>query len=135
MGMIFLVILIGSCGTNEKNTSPNKNETTVADEQGENKDISNGEYPMPILSGWEEDQITIETIGDGKIDVWHGEFSFEEEIDDYFELYQSALTDMGFDVTVTEDSEGMKSLDITKEIDGDEHVGNVLFTSNWVKSS
>lgn len=90
---------------------------------------------MPILSGWKEEEISFETIGGGKTDIRHGEFSFNGEIEDYFEPYQASLADMGFEVNVTQDSEGMKTLEFTIVIDGDEHVGNALFTNNWVKSS
>lgn len=144
IGFIFFALLLVGCGTNDKGANSSNEAEEAENTQVENEEVANeaeqeapanDDYPMPILSGWEEEEIVFETIGGGSIDVWHGEFSYAEEIDDYFEPYQSALIDMGFDVTVTQDDEGMKSLEITKVIDGDEHVGNVLFTDHWVKSS
>lgn len=144
IGIILLsIMLLGAC--NNTNKTETSNEESVVEEQqnneeqafGDNKEQadSNDEYPMPILDGWEEIEISFETIGGGKIDVWHGEFSYEGAIEDYFDTYQTALTDAGFEVTVTQDADGMKSLDIEKVIAGDNHVGNVLFTDHWVKSS
>lgn len=149
LGIAFsiFILLLTACGATNTNTDSSdevKAETNEGNEQEpsedaanekEQQEAANNEYPMPILAGWVEEKIVFETIGSGAIDVWHGEFSFAEEIDDYFALYQSVLTDMGFEVTIMQDDEGMKSLEITKVIDGDEHVGNVLFTDHWVKSS
>lgn len=146
IGTLLVALLIAGCNSSEVNGNKKNEETPKVDvkqkEEASNGDkkkkekaAGNDEYPMPILSGWTESEITFETIGNGSIDIWHGEFSFEGEIDDYFEPYQAALVDMGFEVTVTEDVEGMKSLEISKVIEGDKHVGNVLFTNRWVKSS
>lgn len=132
--VIIFILMTGCASNSESDVAKNENESQTDTSSGE-KTNENGTYPMPILSGWEEIEIIFETIGGGNIDVWHGEFSFSGEIDDYFEPYQAALTDMGFEVTVTQDDEGMKTLDIAKVIDGDKHVGNVLFTDRWVKSS
>lgn len=147
IGCSIFIFLLAACGANEINTDSSNEVEAVTNEGNEQESgketaneteqhkTANDEYPMPILAGWVEEEIVFETIGGGAIDVWHGEFSFAEEIDDYFVPYQSALIDMGFEVTITQDVEGMKTLEITKVIDGDKHVGNVLFTDHWVKSS
>lgn len=145
IGILLLIMFITGCDSNtEEHISEDKKSQEVQKEIGsqdretassEEKTTENNEYPMPILPNWEELEIIFETIGNGSIDVWHGEFSFTGEIDEHFESYLVALTDFGFEVNVTQDDGGMKSLEIKKVIDGDEHIGNVLFNDNWVKSS
>lgn len=132
IGVLMVGFLLIGCGSEEKE---DEEPLTEKDDTSEEVSSADDKYPLPILEGWEEIEIKFETIGNGTIDVWHGEFSYTKEIDDYFEPYQAALVESGFDIEVTQNAEGVKKLEFTKEIDGDKHVGNVLFTQNWVKSS
>lgn len=94
--------------------------------------VDNEAYPLPILPGWEEEEVSFEVIGNGTIDLWKGQFTFEGEIEEYFEPYQEALKDLGYEVTVTDDLEGRKTLEFTQVIDGDEYDGNAAFARNLI---
>lgn len=144
---IFLVL--NGCGskniqkdneTHSNSEQQEENETTEnidGNEQGNSETAPAGEndYPLPIMDGWEEIEISFKEMGDGKINMWGGEFSYEGEISEYFEPYQKLLLDAGFTVEVTDDAEGLKSLSFEKEIDGKKATGNALFNQRWVKSS
>jgi len=137
MILITLVLALSGCSEDKKeeNTQPVAKETTTTSTE-ETKEkaepVDETAYPMPILDGWVEDEISFKVISEGKIEVWHGEFTFENPTEDYFEPYQAALRDDGFVVEVTDDSEGFQTLRIHKVIGGKEYVGNVLFTQGRV---
>lgn len=133
--IIFFMMMLVGCGVDSQIISEPTTEGEKGEELERAETSTDDEYPLPILEGWEEIEVTFETIGSGNIDVWHGEFSFEDEIEDYFDTYQAALIEEGFEVEITQDTEGMKSLSFNKVIDGEKRVGNALFTQNWVKSS
>lgn len=141
MGVFILIIVISGCGvTVKEGNEPVKGDPEKIDVAGdigekENVKTENTTYPMPILNGWKEIEIKNDKIGSNKRDIWHGEFSFEGDVEDQFEQYKVALTEMGFEIEVTEDIENAKTIKISKEIDGMQYMGNVSMRPRWVKSS
>lgn len=137
--MLLIALFLSGCGQ-EKAEKPQgaesefKTETTAGTSKVDATTTAEDEYPMPILKGWEEIEIAFKIMGDGKIELWSGEFSFEGPIEDYFESYQAALSEAGFEIEVTEDAEGFKTLEFEKTINGKKYVGNALFNDGWVKS-
>lgn len=142
---LFTTLLLSGCGSDNsdepkkadgpKKVEVSKGADTTKDTQSEKNVTDHEAYPLPTLEGWEEIEVSFKTMGDGKIELWSGEFSYEGSSDDYFKTYQMALKDEGYEVEVKDDSEGFQSLHFTITVDGKNYVGDALFTQNWVKSS
>lgn len=76
------------------------------------RSVNDSEYPLTILAGRKE-EISFEIKGDGKNEIWSGEFSFEGPTANQFEQYQTAWTDAGFEIEEMDDTENMQSIEFT----------------------
>lgn len=84
--LLFIAMFMVGCSSGTSNESKESSEVEV-----ETTAINYEEYPLPVLSGWVEEETSFKNIGNGTIDLWSGQFTFEEEIDVYFEPYQEAV--------------------------------------------
>lgn len=139
--ILLVALLLSGCNTNDEEATKEKSvvETKEATDSSETTEKvtaneDHGAYPMPILDNWEEIEIVFKIMGDGKIELWTGEFSFEGDSSTHFESYQEALTEAGFKIDLTDDTNNLQSIAFTKTIDGKDYVGNTTFSQRWVKS-
>lgn len=137
--LLVIALLLSGCNANNEEAAEEKSilETSETKEKTPEKVVANedhDDYPMPILDGWEEIEIDFKIIGDGKIELWTGEFSFEEESSNHFESYQEALTEAGFKIDLTDATNNLQTIAFTKTIEGKDYVGNTTFSQRWVKS-
>jgi len=125
---MFLIGCSSSTDTEAEKTSNESEGSPEVEVEVETTAKDYEEYPLPILAGWAEDETSFKTIGNGTIDLWNGQFTFEEEIDVYFEPYQEALKELGYEVTVTDDLDGRKTLAFEQVIEGDKYEGFASFS-------
>lgn len=90
---LFVAMFMAGCssGTDTESVDTSSESKGSAEVEVETTATNYEEYPLPILPGWEEEETSFKNMGNGTIDLWKGQFTFEEEIDVYFEPYQEAV--------------------------------------------